>query len=284
MRSVDMRVGEAYALTGDRPVKVTVLETPPELRRQARVCVRFESGVMAGETGDLLSRRIASPWDGHLEPRTPRTPRRTHLVVVERDPGVGDSVTWTETAGLVWSLVALDPKTGLAKIDGAIFGQPANHDVPLSQLRVHVEASEPRGHIEIAPIAEPSVASDAPRPQATNHLRPETPKRLLEEVLDDVLFSQLCLESYKKRYARKRGLAAAGHQLREEIRRRGFIMDGGLPGSDEYARLRVLRRFDVVLMSRPTPDQPITVDRLHFPRSARDSRKRRNASPKRQAA
>ena len=284
MRSTDMRPGEAYALNGHRQTKVTVLETPPELRRRARVLVRFESGIKTGEVTDLSSRRIASPWDGHLEPRTLRPPRRTHLVVVERDPGVGDSVTWTETAGLVWTLVALDPETGLAKIDGAIFGQPANHDVPLSQLRVNVEASEPRGHIEIAPIAEPSVASDAPRPQATNHLRPERPKRLLEEALDDVLFSQPCLESYKKRYARKRDLAAAGDQLREEIRRRGFIMDGGLPGSDEYARLRVLRRFDVVLMSRPTPEQPVTVDRLHFARSARDSRRRRNANPKRQAA
>lgn len=167
-------------------------------------------------------------------------------------------MTWTETAELVWTLEAFDPETGLATIDGAIFGRPANREVPRDQLRVHTEVSEPRRPTEISLIAAPLAANETltrpkHRAQSTDHLRPVKPRRVC------------CLKSYKRRYARKKALAAASEQLREEIRSSGFILDGGLPGSDEYARLRVLRRFDVVLKSRPTPEQPVTVDPAPFP-------------------
>lgn len=288
MRSVDMQVGEAYALTGHRPIKVTVLETPPALRRQARVRVRFESGVMAGEIGDVLSRRIASPWDGEM-PHRPSRHAKPHLSVVQRDPQVGDAVTWAATAGLVWSLTEVDAEAALATIDGVVFDQPTSRTVPMNQLRVHVELSEPHRPTDIAIAESPSPVSErlaGPERQdpSTGHLRPVKPRRALDELLDDVLFSEACLRAYRKRYASSQSLAAAGEQLLDEIRRRGFIMEGGRPGSNEYARLRVLGRFDVVLDVHPTPEQPITVEELHYPHRGRYRQANRQSKNRRRRA
>jgi hypothetical protein len=101
MRSEDMHPGEGYALLGSRRTKVTVLDTPPEVRRLARVRVRFETGVKAGEVIDVPSRRIAGPWDGREKVRKPASRRRARLVAVDRPPEVGDLVTCTDTGGLI---------------------------------------------------------------------------------------------------------------------------------------------------------------------------------------
>jgi hypothetical protein len=262
-----MRPGEIYVLHGSRRTKITVLDTPPELRRRARVRVRLESGIKAGEVTDVPSVRIVPLRGAPKTPEEPSRPRRTRPFAVERTPEVGDSVTWNETGPLVWSLDEFDEETGQATISGVIFEQPATRTVSIDQLQVCAEDPKPFA----APIVE---GPDNPRTppasrdigvQPTEHLRPITPRRALDELLDDVLFSPACLAAYGRRYAAGVSGAALNERLREEIRRKGFIMRRGLPGGDEYARLRVPRRFDVVLKARPTPESPVTVNELHFP-------------------
>jgi hypothetical protein len=287
MRSQDMRLGETYVLRGHYETKVTLLQTPPELRRQGRVRVRFESGVKAGEIGELLSRRIAPPLEDIQEPATPYRPRRRRLTVVERNPEVGDTVTWSATAGLVWTLESLDEQTCLATIVGSIFGQPASRVVPIGQLQVHVDELELPIPVEIslldAPPSAPESSQHSRRPQTREHLRPVKPRRALDEMLDDVLFSPSCVQAYKQRYARNASPTAANELLREEIRRAGFIMDGGVRGSDEYARLRVPHRFDVVLNAHPTVEQPITVNGLYFPAGSKAGKRHRRRQRRRAA-
>jgi len=285
-----MRLGETYVLRGHHETKVTLLETPPELRSQGRVRVRFESGVKAGDVGELLSRRIAPPQEDmqEQEPATPYRPQRARLKVVERSPEAGDAVTWSATAGLVWTLESIDEQTDRGTISGSVFGQPASRVVPIGQLQVHVDELEPRIPAEISLLdtppssPEPSPQYDR-RPQTRDHLRPVKPKRALDEMLDDVLFSPSCVQAYKQRYARNASPAAANALLREEIRRAGFIMDGGVRGSDEYARLRVPHRFDVVLHAHPTVEQPITINGLYFPAGSKTGKRRRRSQRRRAA-
>jgi hypothetical protein len=291
MRSVDMRPGEVYVLHGYRKTKVTVLETPPELRARARVRVRFESGIKKGELGELPSRRVAAPWTGEDIRPTEVRRSRARLAVVDRGPRAGDLVTWVETAGLVWTLETLDEEAGLGTLTGAIFEQPMRRVVPLSTLRVHLEEPSWQRPAEV-PRLGPTVSSraeltrSADRFATTDHLRPEKPRRVLDELLDDVLFTTECVQGYARRYASNASTAAATDLLREEIRRDGFIMAGGLPGWSEYARLRVLRRFDVILNTHPTADQPARITRLYFPAasSARRQNRRNPRSRQRRAA
>jgi hypothetical protein len=282
--------GEAYRLEGHRRTKVTVLDTPPELRRQARVRVRFESGIKAGEEGDLPSRRIVAPWEPTQQPRKkPAAGSRRRSPTAKRSPQVGDSVMWTETGTIVWTLEALDQKSGEATIRGLIFAQPKTRTVPVEQLELHVE-EQPQGGP--SPFVEGILGGDdldqarhdleSPREPARASLRPEKPRRELEVLLENVLFSNACLDAYRRRYAGRLSGQALLNSLRDEILRSGFIMDGGLPRSGEYARLRVPKRFDVVLRTCPTADEPVTITGLHW---ARPKRKRQPGSgSKRRAA
>src|SRR6266511_883268 len=191
MRSHDMEPGRAYVLVGRSRTKVTVLDTPPEVRRRARVRVRFESGLKAGEVSDLPSRRIAAAWDELHQPRKPLHPRR-RPVAIERAPEVGDQVTWTVTGTLTWTLDHLDERSGRATISGVIFDQPTRRTVSVEQLQVG--ADEPG-----SPDSFPALLVDAPNGAAhqspvtyrsaaptTEHLRPEKPRRELEEILEDI--------------------------------------------------------------------------------------------------
>lgn len=84
---------------------------------------------------------------------------------------------------------------------------------------------------------------------------------------------------------RGRGLCPElNERLREEIRRSGFIMTDGLPGDDEYARLRVPRRFDVVLKARPTAENPVTVTGLYLPAGSETGRRQHRQARRRRPA
>ncbi len=284
--------GEAYRLEGHRRIKVTVLDTPPELRRQARVRVRFESGVKAGDEGDLPSRRIVAPWEPTQQPRKrPAAGRRRRSPTDKRSPQVGDSVMWTETGTIVWTLEALDPKSGEATIRGLLFAQPKTRTVPIKQLELHVE-EQPQGGP--SPFVEGILGGDdldharhdleSQTGPARASLRPEKPRRELEVLLENVLFSNACLDAYRRRYAGRLSGQALLNSLRGEILRSGFIMDGGLPGSGEYARLRVPKRYDVVLRTCPTADEPVTITGLHFWARPKARHRRKRPGAQRRAA
>jgi hypothetical protein len=282
MRWRDMKPSKRYAaLYRGRGREVTVLDTPPEVRREARVRVRYENGLLAGEVKDIPSRRVVAAR-GHparTAERRSGTPGRTRRSV-ERGPEVGDSVAWRKTREVLWTVQHVDRELDQATISGVIVGQARREIVPLDQLEVRPEDSGP---FDVPPtflaVAPDERDSAVPRSlgsgvQPNESLRPEKPRRELDELMDDLHFSEGCLREYGRRLARGVPRRALIDHLREEVRRNGWLMEGGLPVSGEYARVRVERRFDIVLKVRPTPDHPVTVEGLHFPRKSRRKTRR----------
>jgi hypothetical protein len=260
-----MTVGETYALSGHRRIKVTYLDTPPEVRAQRRVRVRFETGVTAGRVNDVPTVRIAGPWDRQAVPPSRKPPAQRPSRgprTVARRARPGDVVVLAQTGELAWTVVAIDEDAGEATIVTEIFGQPDTRTAALDSLQVRVPEPPLPAPSLPAPKAHASDASGETAEEAVARIRPVTPRRELDELMDDVLFTLACLEQY----ARRLGSCTPGvanERLRDEVRRAGFILrDENAAG--EYARIRVLGRFDIVLPHHPSPETPVHVDRLRL--------------------
>lgn len=281
VRSNEMEIGRTYILLGRANRKVTVLETPAELRSAARVRVRFENGVKADAIAEIPSRRIARPWreEEAVNNRPRRQVSQPVPVVAERPARAGDTVTVRgDESGLQWTVEAIDGER--ATLRSKIFGRPSTRKATIAQLQVHEEPG--RGQLvyfsgEKDAQAGGDVEHDEMR-WAAEHLSPQRPKRDLDRILDQLVFSQGCLRIYRRRLAPDlKGEEAVAERLRQEIRHKGYLVRGEeLPGP-ERARLRVRRRFDIVLNSLPPPDEAVMVNWIHFPakQKARLDRQRR---------
>jgi hypothetical protein len=282
MRSKEMKIGCAYELKGRGYRKVIILETPAEVRSKSRVRVRFENGVKAGTITDLPSRRIARPWREESKERSEQTEGQGEVPPVEpveRAVRTGDTVTLLrDETGLLWTVEAI--KENVASLRTEIFGRPSTRQVAVDQLQVQ-EKPQRRQVVHLVDDGADVGARDGVLDEkrwVSQHLSPQQPKRDLERILDQLVFSQACLRIYGRRLAPHLKGQAVAEGLREEIRRKGFLMLGEeVPGS-EYARLRVQGRFDVVLNAPLGPDEAVIVDWIHFPvkrkKSARRARQR----------
>lgn len=279
VRSQDMQPGQDYYLDGGRERVVTVLETPPEVRSQAKVRVRFRNGVKAGEEALVPSRRIVAPLHG----RESRAPRRQRARVIRFDGPAhpGDEALWRQTGDIVWTVESV---TGdAATVTGQLFGKPVSKTVPMSELEVRPLVILPGSD---APIVvrdrRPQDRADIDCATSREQFAPERPRRELDLLLDDVLFSPACLDGYRRSFARGMHGPGLAERLREEIRTRGYVVLGGAPGSGEYARLRVAHRFDVILLRKPSPEDPIKIERLWYPPKRGAARKHgQQSQPKR---
>jgi hypothetical protein len=90
-----------------------------------------------------------------------------------------------------------------------------------------------------------------------DNIRPVKPRRKIEEMLDDIIFSPECVEAYRRRYAASLKGPRVSKRLRDEIRCRGFL--------DGYFTVAVPGRFEFDIGSEPSPDNPVTVRSLRFP-------------------
>ena len=261
MRWADLRVGESYRLnTG---TKLTLLETPPELRSRARARVRFETGIKRGEVTDLACQRIVEPWDGPVPPRAAAKLRpQPEYVTEERPASHGDTVTWEETAGVIWTVTAVDDAAGTATITGELLSRAQIHVVPQDQVTVVHRPTPPKRRLPPKPPT--AINGDERRKPAEpdRPLQPDRPRRKLDELLDALIFTPKCLDEYRRRCAPKTDRADLADALREEIRRKGYVVSGRTP---ECARLRVERRFDVVILEMTGEDDVIRIERLHYP-------------------
>jgi hypothetical protein len=279
MRSSEMAVGEAYVLSGRANRKVTVLETPAEVRSAARVRVRFENGVKAGEIAEIPSRRIARP----LREEAPSGQARCQPIqplpaVAERPARLGDTVTLSDDeSGLRWTVTAIE--NGQARLRSEIFGRPATREVEIGRLQVYEESG--RGQFVYLPGEEEAGVSveDAALDEkqwVAEHLSPKRPKRELDRILDQLVFSQECLRIYQRRLApHLKGIEGVADHLRQEIRHKGYLVRGEELRGSEYARLRVRKRFDIVLNSPSPPDEAVMVNWIHFPAKQTAKRERR---------
>jgi hypothetical protein len=262
MRWADLRVGGSYRLnTG---TKLTLLETPPELRSRARARVRFETGIKRGEVTDLACQRIVEPWDGALPPSAAAKLRpQPEYVTEERPARHGDTVRWEKTAGVIWTVTAVDDVAGTATITAELLSRAQTHVVPQDQVTVVHRPTPPQPKLPPKPPS--AMNGDGRREPAEpdRPLQPDRPRRKLDELLDTLIFTPKCLDEYQRRCARKTDRADLADALRAEIRHRGYVVRGRAP---EYARLRVERRFDVVIPEMTGEDEVIRIERLHYPR------------------
>lgn len=255
------------------------METPAEVRSKARVRVRFENGVKAGTITNLPSRRIARPWREEPEERPERPESHGEvppIEPVEHAVRTGDTVTLLrDETGLLWTVEAI--REQVASLRTEIFGRPSTRQVAVDQLQVH-EKPQRR---QVVHLVDDQDADAGARDGALDekrwvslHLSPQHPKRGLERILDQLVFSQACLRIYGRRLAPHLKGQAVAEGLREEIRRKGFLMRGEEVRGPEYARLRVRGRFDVVLNAPPEPDEAVMIDWIHFPVKRKKSARR----------
>jgi hypothetical protein len=255
-----MKLGQSYRLnTGS---KVTLLETPPDLRRRARARIRFETGVKRDEEAELACVRISEPWDGPVPPRVSSQPRALPEYTTDhRQPRSGDIVKWTTTAAMIWDVIKVDEAQSVAIISGEVLAQRQVHTVPIDQLTV-VHRTAPTKPI-LSPVS--TTASTVPASTLSSepdgHLAPEQPRRRLEEILDSLLFTSGCLEEYRRRCSPQTPKRDIADTLRSEIRVRGYIPDDhrGKP-----LRLRVDHRFEVVLPEMADTNDIIPISKLRY--------------------
>lgn len=267
MRSDDLTPGSDYFLAGERERIVRVLDTPSELRSRARVRVEFLNGVKAGQVAELPTRRIAAyvaPLE--VEPKVARVaPRRDEVIRITRRPRIGDEVVWKDVTGdVVWTVTSIEGP--IATVSSELFTRPWTSIVPLEDLEVKPIVRERAAKIEVDPIIPaPDLVIAVPIPQP-HKFTPQKPRRELDEVLDGLIFTRGCLGVYQQRLAPKVSWRTVNETLRTEIRSRGDILRNGYGGPVEqmacYGRVRVERRFDVVLERKPARDEFELIERL----------------------
>ena len=209
------------------------------------------------------------PEGGEAPLITPRRPRR-RIVRFHREPVVGDVVLWQETGPVEWTVEALDADSAEATIKTVLFGRPATETVALDELEIRPEeVIDQEGEQLPTPRRQPEqrVVQGVDR-----SLAPEKPRRDLDVLMDDVLFSLGRVDAYRRRYAKTLTRLGALEKLRDEIRRRGHVIFGRQLPLDEFARIRVEGRFEFSLSRRPSADDPITVQWLTFLQRSRRRR------------
>lgn len=292
MQSQDLHPGHKYVLqAGTRQRVVTVLPTSPELRRRARVRVEFQEGVKAGNQTAVPTRGIIAALTGPAvgASKHPGPPAADRSPRVWRDPVRGDQVTMDAT-GLIWTVQEISGVE--AVIHTVIMERPTTNTVPVERLRVllpehsrPVAKPSPTDELQLRRLAAELARSPDPDPDpsvvaepAPSSRAPEQPHRMLDECLEATVFSPACIAQYRRRFHAKGSDAQVLDQMRERIRRHGYLVDDEPLGVGEFAVMRVPHRFDVVLHSRPTAEQSVRVDDLRFARGrGRQARSKRAA-------
>ncbi len=283
-----MVVGDQYAVATRRSeewVRVTFLGRAD---RRAYVRVRFESGMVRGETREIPSVNIVAAWAARFRPQPVATPSRPRRVPLPGPwpPEKGQSVHWASTGDIAWRVDRVDG--GLYEISGTLFTLRQRREVPLEELRPAVVEVEDRP--APARIDLPEEDED----QTADEIRAETPAATSEPVADDVVarlvadlvFSERAIAQYARLV--KRGVP------REELsdRLRAELLEHGQPKRIYrerlnsrrrrrlgYLRIRVRGRFDVEIADSPSKGELATsyIDELkiHQSRARRSTPRRR---------
>lgn len=267
MLSKDLIPGNSYARRTRRGlIKVTVVETSPEICGRGKVRVRVEEGVSKGKEIPVLCRDIVAPWGKDPAPR--KTPPGRKTVWLGWPPSAGDSVRIRGQGRLEWVVTCVDD--GSYELETDVFTRLQRRVEPLENLEPAVTEREQEaqvadtvidGLLPPVPAAEGANADDEP----AFTLVESSGDGALASVVDSLLFSPSCLEQYGRLFARKVKSEDLSESLRRTLISQGhlFRRRPGAPGArDEYVRIRVPQRFDVILRRSPSAGEGITVDRL----------------------
>lgn len=237
--------------------------------------VRFLNGVKAGEISDLPSLAIIrSPA---LQPSSPRQP---HLaspiqVPVRGSLRVGATVMLNgDGAGFRWTVKQI-LADGEVEIETTIFERPTCKKVSRDRLQLVGPLTQPR-RSQAASLEVVSDRGDDDFDQSewiSKNLSPVHPQRDLDAILDSIVFSQRCLQSYRDRFYKGHSITESADHLRGEIRSRGVVERDEQRGM-VYGWLRVPHRFDVTLPANFRTGVATTID---DPECIIDRRRRRTA-------
>lgn len=272
-----MVIGDAYALSGRRDfLRVTVLETDPEVCGRGWVRVRFEEGILAGQENRVSSRRIFAPWKEREDPKPRRVPKPRPIVVRGPwPPEAGKPIFWHRTGEIRWMVEEVDRRNRMATITGELVGQRQRHTLSWVELQPF------EARIASDSAADPDHEPVGPQPPHFQSVdrEPAPPVRERERLADvevagevtgplegfiaRLVFSPEALERYRRRFVKGASPAEAHRRLYHELNRRGELLrrpSRASGASKEYLRIRVKGRFDIALRHRPEEGAAIYID------------------------
>jgi len=254
MRKNEMRIGSQYTMQRGptkRPLKVTLLAKDVPSAMGNRVMVRIDEGVGTGKEIEAPSSSI-SPLLGSESVKRPAKKRPESEPVREAPlgwkPKKDEQVTWEQTLGIPMTVIEVNLITGVAVVEGKVFGGVNRYDAPVSQL---------------CPIKPKFTPVDKLPVRRRKELRaPGTPppnrfavKPLLledEELIDRLTFAPELIAFYRNKFARRKNLAQAEAQLRRELEG----AKARRKNRRQYLTLTVPGRYEIVLWKRPRSDRP----------------------------
>lgn len=259
MRKNEMRIGQQYVMQRGptkRPHKVTLLaKDVPGVSH--RVMVRIEDGVSTGKERDVPSVSL-SPLPGS-DPVKPMLKKRPELEPVQKvppgwKPKKNEQVTWEQTLAIPMTVLEVREKGGVALITGKVFGGVNSYEAPISQLcpikpKVTPVDQLPARHRMPSSSAASSTGTPPPNPFASKPLLLED-----DELIDRLTFAPELIAFYRNNFAKRKGLAQAEAQLRNEL-------DGAQANRKnqrQYLTLTVPGKYEIVLWKRPRSDKPST--------------------------
>jgi hypothetical protein len=184
-------------------------------------------------------------------------------VVAGWTPASGDAVAWTRTLGSRFTVLSVDPKRGVAQIEGVVMGMTEQFAAPISELSPYEQPElvvydgdlEDRLNDVLPKVPAPSPDDQKKQRQAATRVGPN------HELVSRLVFSPECVDAYRRRFARRVGRIEAERRLRHELEHEATRVRSH---PKEYVRLQVKERFEIPLRKRPTPLEPTHVERLVF--------------------
>lgn len=276
-----MQVGKQYEMQRGptrKTRRVTLLDRTAPSGRSHWVLVRIEDGISAGKEKEVSSQSLHHlPGQRPAERRKVRKPTRLerrvpHGWVPER----GDVVAWTQTLGSRCTVLLVDSEQGIARIEAVVMGMTECFDAPISELSPY----ESPDLVVLDGELEERLGDRLP-PTRPHRLPPErartsseVPELDDEDVIERLIFSPSCITFYQRRFARGCDVGRAEERLRAELHQAKRLRKHP---TREYLRLRVPRRFDVVLKKRPMQEDFESCYVRHLQLPAKSKRLRRAA-------
>jgi hypothetical protein len=217
-----------------------MLETPPEVRRKRRMRILFLGGVKRGEVFDIPSAAIA-PLDVD---RTSGPPPVEEPSVALVQPVLAKGVeVWLvdDKSGLIWEVRGIRDD-GLLDISTTIFGCRRDQTVETGRVEVVPQKrSVSQGSLHVVEDARAQAPPTGAEWVAQN-LRPIRPTRVLDRVIDSLVFTDPCLLYLSRRFYRGTSVETAGELVRAELRKDG-LLESSRAQPCGYGRIRVPDRF-----------------------------------------
>lgn len=256
MRKNEMRVGSQYTMQRGptkRPLKVTLLAKDVPSAMGNRVMVRMEEGVGTGKEIEAPSSSIRPlPGSQVVKPAPKKRPEPEP--VREAPPGwkpkKDEQVTWEQTLAIPMTVIEVNPSTGVAVVEGWVFGGLNRYEAPISQLCPIKPKFTPVDQLPVQHRR--SSSSSAPSSTPPNKFAVKPLLLEDEELIDRLTFAPELIAFYRNKFARRKGLAQAEAQLRRELE--GSEAKRKHPG--QYLTLTVPGKYEIVLRERPRSDRP----------------------------